>query len=175
MIRCSRPLTTYPARAKRSNTPFWAICVAGDEDAWCMGSAIAVQTTRRRARFVIVLLANIEPRRRRNRIPHNQRGPLLATTARARTDGARDLPPGNRLPQNMITPLSHHRRVSHGRRTPPRAMVNCGATRKIGSAGLDNFSRGVERQPSWDSQPVRYGVSRPPLSSQSSNSRRTHR
>ena len=34
MIRCSRPLTTYPARANRSNTLFWAICVAVDDDAW---------------------------------------------------------------------------------------------------------------------------------------------
>jgi hypothetical protein len=34
MIRCSRPLTTYPVRANRSNTLFWAICVAGDDDAW---------------------------------------------------------------------------------------------------------------------------------------------
>ena len=41
--------------------------------------------------------------------------------------------------------------------------------------GLDICSRGVDRQPSWDSQPVRDGVSRPPLSSQSSSSRRTHR
>jgi hypothetical protein len=32
------------------------------------------------------LLAYVEPRRRRYRILHNQRGPLLATTVRARTD-----------------------------------------------------------------------------------------
>ena len=36
--------------------------------------------------FVIVLLAYIEPKRRRYRILHNQRGPLLAATVRARTD-----------------------------------------------------------------------------------------
>src|SRR5271166_1929221 len=40
--------------------------------------------------------------------------------------------------------------------------------------GVDNCSRGVERHGSWDSQPVRYGVSCPLLSSQSSSSRRTH-
>src|SRR5271166_2017243 len=28
MVRCSRPLTTYPARANRSKTLFWATCVA---------------------------------------------------------------------------------------------------------------------------------------------------
>ena len=39
-----------------------------------------------KGRFVIVLLAYIEPKRRRYRILHNQRGPLLATTVRARTD-----------------------------------------------------------------------------------------
>jgi len=32
------------------------------------------------------LLVYIEPRRRRYRILHNQRGPLLATAVRARTD-----------------------------------------------------------------------------------------
>ncbi len=35
---------------------------------------------------VIVLHAYIEPPRRRYRILHNQRGPLLATTVRTRTD-----------------------------------------------------------------------------------------
>ena len=45
-----------------------------------------VRTQVERGRFVIVLLAYIEPRRRRYRILHNQRGPLLATTLRARTD-----------------------------------------------------------------------------------------
>ena len=34
MIRCSRPLTTYPTRANRSNTLFCAICVAVDDEAW---------------------------------------------------------------------------------------------------------------------------------------------
>src|ERR1700730_11373220 len=34
MIRCSRPLTTYPARANRSNRLFWASSVAVDDDAW---------------------------------------------------------------------------------------------------------------------------------------------
>jgi amino acid transporter len=45
-----------------------------------------VRTQVDKGRFVIVLLAYIEPRRRRYRILHNQRGPLLATTIRARTD-----------------------------------------------------------------------------------------
>jgi len=45
-----------------------------------------VRTQVEQGRFVIVLLAYIEPRRRRYRILHNQRGPLLATTIRARTD-----------------------------------------------------------------------------------------
>jgi hypothetical protein len=45
-----------------------------------------VRTQVEKGRFVIVLLAYIEPRRRRYRILHNQRGPLLATTIRARTD-----------------------------------------------------------------------------------------
>ena len=45
-----------------------------------------VRTQVEKGRFVIVLLAYIEPRRRRYRILHNQRGPLLATTVRARTD-----------------------------------------------------------------------------------------
>jgi hypothetical protein len=44
-----------------------------------------VRTHVDKGRFVIVLLAYIEPRRRRYRILHNQRGPLLATTIRART------------------------------------------------------------------------------------------
>jgi hypothetical protein len=39
----------------------------------------------RKGRFVIVLLAYIEPRRRPYRILHNQRGPPLATAVRART------------------------------------------------------------------------------------------
>ena len=34
MVRCSRPLTTYPARANRSKTLFWAICVAVEDEAW---------------------------------------------------------------------------------------------------------------------------------------------
>jgi hypothetical protein len=45
-----------------------------------------VRTQVDKGRFVIVLLSYIEPRRRRYRILHNQRGPLLATTIRARTD-----------------------------------------------------------------------------------------
>ena len=45
-----------------------------------------VRTQLEQGRFVIVLLAYIEPRRRRYRILHDQRGPLLATTVRARTD-----------------------------------------------------------------------------------------
>ena len=45
-----------------------------------------VRTQVDKGRFVIVLLAYIEPRRRRYRILHNQRGPLLATTIRGRTD-----------------------------------------------------------------------------------------
>jgi hypothetical protein len=45
-----------------------------------------VRTQVEQGRFVIVFLAYIEPRRRRYRILHNQRGPLLATTIRARTD-----------------------------------------------------------------------------------------
>jgi amino acid transporter len=45
-----------------------------------------VRTQVEKGRFVIVLLAYIEPRRRRYRILHNQRGPLLATTIRGRTD-----------------------------------------------------------------------------------------
>ena len=45
-----------------------------------------VRTQVEKGRFVIVLLAYIEPKRRRYRILHNQRGPLLATTIRARTD-----------------------------------------------------------------------------------------
>jgi amino acid transporter len=45
-----------------------------------------VRTQVEKGRFVIVMLAYIEPRRRRYRILHNQRGPLLATTIRARTD-----------------------------------------------------------------------------------------
>ena len=45
-----------------------------------------VRTQVEKGHFVIVLLAYIEPRRRRYRILHNQRGPLLATTIRARTD-----------------------------------------------------------------------------------------
>jgi amino acid transporter len=45
-----------------------------------------VRTQVEKGRFVVVLLAYIEPRRRRYRILHNQRGPLLATTIRARTD-----------------------------------------------------------------------------------------
>jgi hypothetical protein len=45
-----------------------------------------VRTQVEKGRFVIVLLSYIEPRRRRYRILHNQRGPLLATTVRARTD-----------------------------------------------------------------------------------------
>jgi amino acid transporter len=45
-----------------------------------------VRTQVEKGRFVIVLLSYIEPRRRRYRILHNQRGPLLATTIRARTD-----------------------------------------------------------------------------------------
>jgi hypothetical protein len=46
---------------------------------------------------------------------------------------------------------------------------------KMRSTGLDNRSGRVERQRRWDSQPVRDGVSRPPLSSLSSSSCRTHR
>src|ERR1700694_1979803 len=34
MVRCSRPLTTYPARANRSNTLFCAISVAVEDEAW---------------------------------------------------------------------------------------------------------------------------------------------
>src|SRR6478672_2914804 len=34
MVRCKRPLTTYPARANRSKTLFWAICVAVEDTAW---------------------------------------------------------------------------------------------------------------------------------------------
>src|SRR6202453_4862556 len=45
-----------------------------------------VRTQVDKGRFVIVLLSYVEPRRRRYRILHNQRGPLLATTIRARTD-----------------------------------------------------------------------------------------
>jgi hypothetical protein len=45
-----------------------------------------VRTQVEKERFVIVLLVYIEPRRRRYRILHNQCGPLLATTVRARTD-----------------------------------------------------------------------------------------
>jgi hypothetical protein len=45
-----------------------------------------VRTQVAKGRFIIVLPAYIEPRRRRYRILHNQRGPLLATTIRARTD-----------------------------------------------------------------------------------------
>ena len=45
-----------------------------------------VRTQVEKGRFVIVMLAYIEPRRRRYRILHNQRGPLLAATIRARTD-----------------------------------------------------------------------------------------
>ena len=45
-----------------------------------------VRTQVEKGHFVIVLLVYIEPRRRRYRILHNQRGPLLATTIRARTD-----------------------------------------------------------------------------------------
>ncbi len=45
-----------------------------------------VRTQVEQGRFVIVLLSYIEPRRRRYRILHNQRGPLLAATIRARTD-----------------------------------------------------------------------------------------
>ena len=45
-----------------------------------------VRTQVEKGRFVIVMLAYIEPRRKRYRILHNQRGPLLATTIRARTD-----------------------------------------------------------------------------------------
>jgi hypothetical protein len=44
-----------------------------------------VRTQVEKGRFVIVLISYIEPRRRRYRILHNQRGPLLATTVRART------------------------------------------------------------------------------------------
>jgi len=44
-----------------------------------------VRTQVEKGQFVIVLLSYIEPRRRRYRILHNQRGPLLATTVRART------------------------------------------------------------------------------------------
>jgi len=45
-----------------------------------------VRTQVEKKRLVIVLLVYIEPRRRRYRILHNQRGPLLATAVRARTD-----------------------------------------------------------------------------------------
>ena len=53
---------------------------------WCSRPAVGfVRTQVDKGRFVIVVLAYIEPRRRRYRILHNQRGPLLATTVRART------------------------------------------------------------------------------------------
>jgi amino acid transporter len=45
-----------------------------------------VQTQIEKGRCVIVLLAYVEPRRARYRILHNQRGPLLATALRGRTD-----------------------------------------------------------------------------------------
>jgi amino acid transporter len=45
-----------------------------------------VRTQLEKGRFVTVLLAYVEPRRRRYRILHNQRGPLLAAALRARTD-----------------------------------------------------------------------------------------
>jgi hypothetical protein len=56
------------------------------------------------------------------------------------------------------------------RRSNKQGIVQCPAR----LLGVDNRSRGVERHGSWDPQPVRYGVSCPPLSSQSSSSRRTH-
>jgi amino acid transporter len=45
-----------------------------------------VRTQVEEKQFVVVLLVYVEPRRRRYRILHNQRGPLLATALRARTD-----------------------------------------------------------------------------------------
>ncbi|HEX4100140.1 MAG TPA: hypothetical protein VHY21_06270 [Pseudonocardiaceae bacterium] len=37
-------------------------------------------------RHVTVLLAEVEPRKRRQKILHNQRGPILAAALRSRTD-----------------------------------------------------------------------------------------
>jgi amino acid transporter len=45
-----------------------------------------VRTQLEKGRFVTVLLAYVEPRRRRYRLLHNQRGPLLAAALRARTE-----------------------------------------------------------------------------------------
>lgn len=45
-----------------------------------------VRTQVEKGRLVVVLLVYIEPKRQRYRILHNQRGPLLAATIRARTD-----------------------------------------------------------------------------------------
>jgi hypothetical protein len=45
-----------------------------------------VRTQVEKGRSVVVLVAQVEPRRRRYRILHNQRGPILAAAVRARTD-----------------------------------------------------------------------------------------
>jgi amino acid transporter len=45
-----------------------------------------VRTQVEKGRSVVVLIAQVEPRRRRYRILHNQRGPILAAAVRARTD-----------------------------------------------------------------------------------------
>jgi len=82
--------------------------------------------------------------------------------------------------RNSVAAESDHPGLSP---SPDVARVTCTAAcdglswshPKLRFAALDNCSRAEERQPSWDSQPVRYGVSRPPLSSQSGSSRRTLR
>jgi amino acid transporter len=45
-----------------------------------------VRSQLEKGRFVTVLIVQVEPRRRRYRILHNQRGPILATALRAGTD-----------------------------------------------------------------------------------------